>query len=68
MPSRDLTDVTLVSEDHEGPGDYNDSDDPVYHDDHDDCDEDEDDDDDGDEDKDCWEDQQCVPLTKLCGR
>ena len=41
MPSRDLTDVTLVSEDHEGPDDHNDSDDPVYHDDHDDCDEDE---------------------------
>ena len=32
MPSRDLTDVTLVSEDHEGPGDHNDCDDPDYHD------------------------------------
>ena len=38
MRSGDLTDVTLVSEDHEGPDDHNDSDDPVCHDDHDDCD------------------------------
>ena len=59
MPSRDFTDVTLVSEDHEGPDDRNDSDDPVYHDDddydddHDDCDEDEDEDEDEyDEDED----------------
>ena len=56
MPSGDLTDVTMVSEDHEGPDDLNDSDDPVYHDDHDDCDddcdEDEDEDDDDDEDED----------------
>ena len=42
MPSEDLTDVTLESEDHESLDDHNDSDDPVYHDDHDDCDEDED--------------------------
>ena len=44
MPSGDLADVTLVSVDHEGPDDHNDSDNPVYHDDHDDCDEDEDED------------------------
>ena len=46
MPSGDLTDVTLVSEDHEGPDDHNDSDDPFYHDG---CDEDEDEDDEDDE-------------------
>ena len=34
MPSRDLPDVTLVSEDHDGPDDQNDFDDPDYHDDH----------------------------------
>ena len=39
MPSRDLTDVTLVSEDHDGPDDHNECDNPDYHDDHDDCDE-----------------------------
>ena len=42
MPSSDLTDATLVSEHHQGPDDHNDSGDPVYHDDHEDCDEDED--------------------------
>ena len=35
MPSGDLTDVTLVSEDHEGPDDHNYSDDSFYHYDHD---------------------------------
>ena len=38
---RDLTDVTLVSEDHNGPDNHNECDDLDYHDDHDDCDEDE---------------------------
>jgi len=28
MPSGDLTDVTLVSEDHDGPDDHNECDDP----------------------------------------
>ena len=44
MPSRNLTDVTLVSEDHDGLDDHNDCDDPAYHDDHYDCDEYEDED------------------------
>ena len=35
MPSGDLTDVTMVSEDHDGPDDHNDCDNPYYHDDHD---------------------------------
>ena len=53
MPSRDLIDVTLVSEDHEGLGEHNDSNDLVYHGDHDDCYyEDEDDEDEDDEDAD----------------
>ena len=45
-----MTDVTLVSEDHDGPDDHNDCDNPDYHDehygpdDHDDCDEDEEED------------------------
>ena len=47
-PSRDLTDVTLVSEDHDGPDNKNECD---YHDDHDDCDEDKDEDEDEDEDE-----------------
>ena len=47
LPSRDLTDVTLVSEDHDGPNDHNDCDDSDYHDD---CDEDED----GDGDDESW--------------
>ena len=47
MPSRDLTDVTLVTEDHYGPHDHNEFDDPDYHDD-----EDEDEDKDEDEDED----------------
>ena len=38
MPPGDSTDVILVSEDHEGPDNHNDSDDPVYDDD--DCDDD----------------------------
>ena len=58
MPSRDLTDVTLVSEDDEGPDDHNDSDDPVYHDDHADCDCDCDCDEDDDEDEDEDEDEE----------
>ena len=37
MPSRDLTDVTLVSENNDGPDDHDECDDPD--DDHDDCDE-----------------------------
>ena len=41
MPSRDLTDVTLVSEDNDGPNDDNECDDADYHDDHYDSDEDE---------------------------
>ena len=47
MPSGDLTDVTLVSEDHDGPDDHNECDGPDDHnecddpDNHDDCDEDE---------------------------
>ena len=49
MRSRDLTVVTLVSQDHEGPDDHNDSDDPVYHDDNGDCDCDEDEDEDKDD-------------------
>ena len=40
MSSRNLTDVTLVSEDHEGPYDHNEGDDPDYP-------EDEDEDEDG---------------------
>ena len=32
MPSRDLTDVTLVSEDHNGPDNHNECDDHDYHD------------------------------------
>ena len=31
MPFRDLTDVTLVSKDHDGPYDNNECDDPDYH-------------------------------------
>ena len=38
MSSRDLTDVTLVSKDHDGPDVHNECDDPDYHDGHDDCD------------------------------
>ena len=38
MPSRDLTDVTLLSEHHDGPDDHNKCDYPDSHDDHDDCD------------------------------
>ena len=34
-PSRDLTDVTLVSEGHDGPDDHNECDDPYYHEDED---------------------------------
>ena len=34
MPTRDLTDVTLVNEDHDSPDDHHDSDDPDYCDDH----------------------------------
>ena len=44
MPSRDFTDVTLASEDHDGPDDHNDCDNPDYHDDHDKFAEDEDED------------------------
>ena len=51
MPSRDLTDVTLVSEDHDGPDDHNECDDPDNDDDYDDCDEDRDEDEDEDEDE-----------------
>ena len=60
MPSRHLTDVTLVSEDHDGPDDDNECDDPDYHDDHDECDEDHDDDEDGNGDGDryCDEDEE----------
>ena len=43
-PSRDLTDVTLVSEDHDGLEDHNECDDQDYHDNHEECYEDEDDD------------------------
>ena len=46
MNFRDLTDVTLVSEDHDGSDDRNECDDPDYHEDED---EDEDDDEDDDE-------------------
>ena len=44
MPSIDLTDVTLESEDHDGPDDHNECDDPDEHEDHDDCDDNEDED------------------------
>ena len=60
MPSRDLIDVTLVSEDHEGLGEHNDSNDLVYHGDHDDCYEDEDDEDEDDEDADDGDDDEDV--------
>ena len=40
MHFMDLTDVTLMSEDHDCPDDHNECDDPDYHDDHDSCDED----------------------------
>ena len=49
MPSGDLNDVTLVSDDHNSPEIHNECDDLDYHDDHDDCDEDEDEDGDDDD-------------------